>query len=103
MVKKLFVGQRVRILWSNSWPELAGEQGVIVAKAEDSGLNGISEWDVKPDCWDDPFAPYLSREGANFFSPNSSQLEPILPQGAQPLGYSFEQMMSEFGVAEAVK
>lgn len=31
------------------------------------------------------------------------ELEPILPEGAQPLGYSFEQMMNEFGVTEAVK
>lgn len=33
----------------------------------------------------------------------SINLEPILPEGAQPLGYSFEQMMSEFGVTEAMK
>ncbi|QHJ82347.1 MAG: hypothetical protein [Caudoviricetes sp.] len=37
--------------------------------------------------------------GANSFW----QLEPILPEGAQPLSCSFEQMMSEFGVTEAVK
>lgn len=37
--------------------------------------------------------------GANSFW----QIEPILPEGAQPLGYSFDQMMSEFGVTGAVK
>lgn len=31
------------------------------------------------------------------------ELEPILPKGDEPLGYSFEQMMSEFGVTEVVK
>lgn len=42
-------------------------------------------------------------DGTHAFGLAAWQLEPILPEGAQPLGYSFEQMMSEFGVAEAVK
>lgn len=51
------VGQRVRILWSNGWPELAGQTGVIVREAYDGGVLGDSEWDVAPDCWGTHLAP----------------------------------------------
>lgn len=103
MVKGLFVGARVRILWSQGWPELAGKEGRIVATSRNQGLNGDSDWEVAPDCWGSQNAPYPSPMGSDIFGPSSSQLEPILPDGAHPLGYSFEQMMSEFGVKEGVK
>lgn len=103
MVKGLFVGARVRILWSAGWPELAGNEGKIVGVPADGGLTGKSEWFVAPDCWGTYFAPTEGKGGGDRFGPSSDQLEPILPEGAQPLGYSFEQMMSEFEVAEAVK
>lgn len=103
MVKGLFVGARVRILYSVGWPELAGQEGRIVQSSDDPGIDGDSEWVVSPDSWGSPIAPYSSPKGGLRFGPNSRQLEPILPDGAQPIGYSFEQMMSEFGVTEAVK
>lgn len=103
MVKGLFVGARVRILWSRGWPELRGLEGRIVAVSDELGISGNCEWVVAPDIWGTPWAPRISDYGAMRFAPNSRQLEPILPEGSQPLGYSFEQMMSEFGVTEAAK
>ena len=103
MVKGLFVGAKVRILWSNGWPELAGDEGRITSRSPDCGIRGDSEWRVAPNKWGTHIAPYASMGGGLIFAPNASQLEPILPEGAQPLGYSFEQMMSEFGVKEAVR
>lgn len=102
-MSKFFIGQRVRILWSMGWPELLGQQGRIVGIHPTPGRHGLSEWQVAPDCWGSQEAPRIGDGGGTIFAPNSSQLEPILPDGAQPLGYSFEQMMSEFGVTEAVK
>lgn len=103
MVKGLFVGAKVRILWSNGWPELEGDEGRIVSRSKNSGIRGDSEWWVAPNKWGTHIAPYASMSGGLIFAPNASQLEPIAPDGEQPLGYSFEKMMSEFGVKEAVK
>lgn len=103
MVKGLFIGAKVRILWSREWAELGGETGIIVGISKTKGVNGTSEWIVSPDIWGSPYAPRKADNGATRFGPSSAQLEPILPEGAQPLGYSFEQMMSEFGVQETVK
>ncbi|QHJ81513.1 MAG: hypothetical protein [Bacteriophage sp.] len=103
MVKGLFIGAKVRIIWSTGWPELSGEVGIIIGRSATKGVNGVSEWIVCPDIWGSPYAPRKGNNGATRFGPCSAQLEPILPEGAQPLGYSFEQMMSEFGVMEAVK
>jgi len=76
---RFFVGQRVRILWSGGWPELSGEEGRIVAVAQDGGLTGGSEWITAPDCWGTAWAPHPSHDGGTRFAPNSSQLEPITP------------------------
>ena len=103
MVKGLFFGARVRILYSMGWPELSGEVGRIIGRSNTKGVDGVSEWCVAPDIWGSHYAPRKGNNGATRFSPNSSQLEPVLHEGAKPLGYSFEQMMSEFGVTEAVK
>lgn len=104
---KFFVGQRVRIVRATHAAN-NGITGVITA---------IGRWrdgDVLPSGAILAFSEFgyvdcylsLDRErhdgqkrGFNRFD----QLEPILPEGAQPLGYSFEKMMSEFGVTEAVK
>lgn len=75
---KFFVGQRVRILWSDGWPELKGEQGTIVAKALNAGLRGISEWEVAPDTWGTHKAPHPAPDGGEVFAPNSAQLEPLI-------------------------
>ena len=71
------IGQRVRIKWSDGWPELAGEQGTIVCRTSDGGIRGISEWNVAPDAWGTHVAPHPSKNGAALFGPNSEQLEPL--------------------------
>lgn len=106
MVKGLFIGARVRILWSRNFPELAGEEGVIIGIQESGGPYGAGMWNVAPDIWGSDKKPGLQPNPENYphkFAPHSEQLEPITPEGAQPLGYSFEQMMSEFGAEETVK
>lgn len=100
---KFFVGQRVRIISSKGWPELAGEEGRIIGDDVSHASTERSEWQVAPDIWGSDRSPYKGLLGGYRFAPNSDQLEPILPEGAEPLGYSFEKMMSEFGVTEAVK
>lgn len=94
MVEKLFVGQRVRIVgtsWIGYGSCPAGLEGFLEVPKE-HGLITRKEYDwcVRTDC------------GLKVLC-DSHEVEPILPEGAQPLGYSFEQMMSEFGVTEAVK
>jgi hypothetical protein len=74
-----YVGQRVRILRSPGWPALAGQVGIIAAKASTRGVQGKSEWVVAPDVWGTPMAPIKGTHGANRFCPNSDQLEPITP------------------------
>ena len=71
------VGQRVRIKWSDGWPELAGEVGTIVGTSRHGGINGTGEWLVAPDAWGSPVGPRLSNHGAIVFGPNSRQLEPL--------------------------
>ena len=71
------VGQRVRIKWSFGWPELAGETGTIVQRTRDAGIRGISEWNVAPDIWGTHIAPRAAPNGAEWFGPNSDQLEPL--------------------------
>lgn len=72
-----FVGQRVRIKWSNGWPELAGQAGTITQPTKNSGLYGDSEWNVAPDVWGSHVAPRPSANGCTQFGPNSDQLEPL--------------------------
>ena len=106
MVKGLFIGARVRILWSNNFPELAGEEGRIIGKQDSGGRYNAGMWNVAPDIWGSDSKPGLQPDPDSYpnrFAPHSEQLEPILPESAKPLGYSFEQMISEFGVTEAVK
>lgn len=93
---KFFVGQRVKIKYSYGWPELAGEQGVIVSKSKTAGIRGDSEWYVAPDSWGSYWAPGQSNLGAVKFAPNSDQLEPIVDSGCVPCGMSYEEMMQEF-------
>ncbi len=105
---KFFVGQRVRlVVTKNEFNR--GREGSIIAVGDwgygdilPCGLNYIGEVhsDLYVD-WDT-----FVEAGGNFNKSGpieSYRVEPILPEGAQPLGYSFEQMMSELGVTEAVK
>lgn len=92
---KFFVGQRVRIKWSKGWPELAGQEGVINGLAGNKGIEGVSEWTVAPDIWGSHRAPSPGLNGGIFFAPNSNQLEPLQPDGAQPSVYSFQELMDD--------
>ncbi len=100
-MSKFFVGQRVRILWSKGWPELAGEEGVVVGVAKDRGIYGVSEWVVSPCCWGTANAPREGKGGGCHFAPSSDQLEPILPEGAAPSVYTFQQLMDSLQGAKA--
>lgn len=87
-MKRLFVGCRVRILYSNTWPELDGQEGRIVAALEVPG-----EWVVAPDCWGSEYYP--DPDVNCYFGPSEDQLEPILPDGASPSKYSYEELIEE--------
>lgn len=87
---KFHIGQRVRILWSDGWPELAGESGKILAPSQDRGVTGKSEWIVAPDCWGQERAPRVGENGAIRFGPNSAQLEPL--QDDKPKLSTWEDM-----------
>lgn len=90
----LFSGQRVRIVghqWLGWDTHPAGLEGVLYKPDCVGAYSGkVYEWGVQTKC-------------GRCVLCDSHEVEPILPDGAQPLGYSFEQMMSEFGVTEAVK
>jgi hypothetical protein len=93
-MKKLFVGCRVRILYSLGFPELAGQEGRIVGHTPGMTLQGnLADWAVAPDSWGSWWAPSWHEKAGNRFSPRSEQLEPIQPEGAQPSAYSMEQLM----------
>ncbi len=93
---KFFVGQRVKVISvcepkTNS--HLVGQEGVV---------NEVNcEWESASGDRSDGIGVTLL--GIDDWAFGEWQLEPILPKGAKPLGYSFEQMMSEFGIEEAVK
>lgn len=96
---KLFVGQKVRIIGAGSFPQVIGSECRIIAldqkslRISDGGMDkGMVQVDMAP-----PGYPWMS------LCVKPEWLEPILPEGEQALGYSFEQMMSEFEVTEAVK
>jgi len=98
-MKQLYVGCRVKILWSNNWPELNGTEGLIVDKdggqyAQVTGWKG--DWIVAPDLWGSEWCPRIEETRIEFvswgdkeipvlidirgvFAPASEQLEPILP------------------------
>lgn len=71
------IGQRVRIKWSNHWPELAGQEGTVqnssfVGADEHVQGAGYYYW-VAPDCWGTFKAP----DGGGLFAPRGEQLEPV--------------------------
>lgn len=93
-MKRLYVGCRVRILWSRGWPELAGQEGRIVPVPSspspfiriDGGEN--FPWAVAPDSWGSAIAPYESRNGGGWFGPLPDQLEPIIDPGHQVISWA---------------
>lgn len=83
-MSRFYVGQRVRILWSKAWPELSGQQGMVVGTDPGNCLSERSEYRVAPDSWGSDYAPCIAQDGAVRFAPGGDQLEPILPEGAAP-------------------
>jgi hypothetical protein len=68
------VGQRVRIIWSEGYPELAGEEGVIEGRENITigSMKGRRGWSVAPDCWGTSQGP-----DGDYFVPLGDQLEPL--------------------------
>lgn len=68
--------QRVRILRSRGWPELAGQTGVIIEAADPRYcIHGLGEWIVKPDSW----PSIVDAESGYRFGPTSDQIAPLTP------------------------
>jgi len=77
---RFYVGQRVRIKWSYSWPELAGKQGIVTGFVDKiSPISGLNcEYAVTPDGYESNRLPHKnSKTGFHRFCPNRDQLEPI--------------------------
>jgi hypothetical protein len=80
-----FIGQRVRIRWSLTWPDLNGQTGRITAKISDAQRRYLpaghsGQWEVAPDAWGGSASP----DGLGFFFPASEQLDPLTPEGMHP-------------------
>lgn len=83
-MSRFYVGQRVRILWSLTWPELDGNTGVIFAPASHGKTpDGVpmeyaGDWLVVPDAWPDGYCPTEATKGGGrmWFCPDSEQLTP---------------------------
>jgi hypothetical protein len=86
-MSKFYVGQRVRIRWCLSWPELAGAEGVIVGRKTCTDLKTwkLMDWEVAPDAWGDSSAPGSC---GRYFAPSSDQLEPLQPERNQTIAWS---------------
>lgn len=86
-----FVGQLVRVVGYNSFPELVGSQCSI------TGID-IETFDIKNGksargfIGTDIPCPDKSRKWTAFYA---AHLEPILYDGAQPIAESFEEMMGK--------
>lgn len=93
-VKNLYVGCRVRILWSENFPELNGTEGLIIAHDPPKQIydKNAGEWVVSADLWGSHISPKMDFEFGPHtgwqiihcmrqFCPHSEQLEPIVPDG----------------------
>lgn len=83
------VGMRVRIRWSLTWPGLNGQPGRIVARIPDEHRQYLpeghtGEWEVAPEAWGGSASP----DGLGYFFPASEQLEPLQPDGLQPVEWA---------------
>lgn len=103
---KFFVGALVKIVRAD-YPVNNGLTGFITHFGNLGYLEKLPTGELYggktvADCFLELDSPRVT-DGRTRVPARLEQLEPILPEGAQPLGYSFEKMMSEFGVEEAVK
>lgn len=98
---RFFVGQRVVLVRGRDFVSRAKSHGSL-GVVSGLGFWGRGEWGIDGrmefDCnvtikWDD----YPGRE----YFQNTAQLEPILPEGAQPSEFSFSELMDNLGVVVA--
>lgn len=74
---RFYLGQRVRIKYSQDWPELAGLAGTILGKPPVNAIalhGGYGDWVVRPDGFDSEFLKHPA--GMVMFCPYEDQLEP---------------------------
>lgn len=106
--KNLFVGCRVRILYSAAFPDIAGQEGTIIRQLQpgiESTLTpGVElHWEVSVDSWGGS-VKWKEEWGREIrFCPNSDQLEPILPSGLESnekINELYQPDLSKFKVRE---
>jgi len=92
MVNGLFIGQRVRIVgyqWFGMDTHPSGLEGVLDKHEGIGAYTGkVYEWRVHTKC------------GRRILC-DSHDVEPILPEGAQPSEFSFSELMDNLGVVLA--
>ena len=70
------IGQRVRIISSDNWPELIGKEGTVLSGLE-MGIR-FKGYEVAPDCWGSSWAPRIGNLGiAKRFRPRASSIVPL--------------------------
>lgn len=89
---KFFVGQRVRIVAAMYSTCLIGTETRIIGFTNNGwdGRSYYSGWVTSA----------INNYGRNFVA-KDGQLEPILPEGAQPSEFSFTELMDNLGVVVA--
>lgn len=85
---KFFVGQRVRIVKVYKAKEALGKEATLLRWRE-SG------------CWEASVDGYGEWFNGLWYGFDEDQLEPILPEGAQPSEFSFTELMDNLGVVVA--
>lgn len=90
---KFFVGMRVRLVgseWLGFGPSPAGREARIIKKSA-IGVNSRRMFD-----WG------LMADDYGYVQANSHELEPILPEGAAPSIYSYQELMDKLREGERV-
>lgn len=103
---KFFVGQRVKLVSATTLSNV-GSQGVITHLGSWRPGDRLPIGEVIDDgYWPDVIVQwdgYVSYGGVRIDQgpSNTSRLEPILPEGAQPSEFSFTELMDNLGVVVA--
>lgn len=88
-MSRFFVGQRVRILWSNGWPELRGQCGTVLQIGDWNTVQGARvNYFVVPDTWGSQRAPTPGIFGGHYFGATSDQLEPLTDPGREVIAWA---------------